>query len=39
MNHDGFSNLSIMNTEKDITINNEDILNIFEKTEKRTQLH
>jgi len=31
MNQDRFSNLSIMNIEKDIPINNEDILNIFEK--------
>lgn len=39
MNQDRFSNLSIMNIEKDIPINNEDILNIFEKTERRIQLH
>ncbi|XP_025405922.1 uncharacterized protein LOC112680132 [Sipha flava] len=39
MNQDRFSNLSIMNIEKDIPINNEDILTIFEKTERRIQLH
>ncbi|XP_027854498.2 uncharacterized protein LOC114133074 [Aphis gossypii] len=39
MNQDRFSNLSIMNIEKDIPINNEDLLNIFEKTERRIQLH
>jgi len=38
MNHDRFSNLSIMNIEKDNPINNEDILNIFEKTERRITL-
>lgn len=39
MNQDRFSNLSILNIEKDIPINNEEILNIFEKTERRIQLH
>jgi len=32
MNQDRFNNLSIMNIEKDIPMNNEHILNIFEKT-------
>jgi hypothetical protein len=39
MNQDRFSNLSILNIENYISINNEDILNIFEKTERRIQLH
>jgi len=38
MNQDRFSNLSILNIEMNIPINNEGILNIFEKL-RRIQLH
>lgn len=38
MNQDRFTNLAILNIEKDILVNNEVVLNTFAQTERRIKL-